>query len=332
MTRVYGLYCLLCLCAVLGSACGGRAAKPTLNIHQGVCFAPRPTELHDSPVRAHEWLSLLVHLELGRGGVFARQDCLGRIIHPEPARTCAASPPLNAALQLDAIAEESVIEHDLGDALHAVWIVTHRFEDGEGFGPIALVRSVPDALDVLAMGTLRMATERVAFEHWPLEQATLLVASSDNCRAESEDARGQPRKQEFATCRRSAQLTMLHGDRLFEPGLFDARGQCLEGAHMPLQRHAVHSLPSGLSRIFELTTELKHDTHQIVIEEHMLIRDVDPTAPQHPAREVQRIDNHRFIQAQDGRLIARQPSLWSGTANDGLLQSVSTPGNLSIDR
>jgi len=332
-------YCLLCLYVVLGAACGGRTPQPTnaLPRHQGVCFASRPTELRDSPVHAHEWLSLLVHLELGRGGVFARQDCLGRVIHPEPSRACTASPPeRDTDLHLDAIAEESVFERDLGDSLHAVWIVTHRFEDREGFGPIALVRRTLDGLDVVALGTLRMHTERVTFEHWPLEQASLLVASSDSCGTElaaPEATRTPLREQALAACQRSAQLSMLRGDRLFEPGLFDAAGQCLEGARIPLQRHTVRSLPSGLARTFELTAELKHDAHQIVIEEHMLIRDVDPASVQQPTREVQRIDNHRFIQAQGGRLFAQQPSLWSGSVDGVPSPPVPTAAHLlRIDR
>jgi hypothetical protein len=288
--------CLLSLMVAVGCA---RHAKPpkaaAAKTPERQCYAARDPRTFAQPVRPHDWLTLLVRLELGRGGVFATQDCLGRRIRVEPAP----------------IAEESVVERDMGDSLHAVWIITHRYDGGDGYGVLALVRRDKSGLATLALGALRMRTERVKLDHWRIQNQSLLVASGETCAA-ADQARPTGRVGSSPSCQRTVRIASQRGTRLIEAPLLDAAGKCLQPPGFELARQHERGLPSGLRRRFELTANVTHDARHVVIEERLLVRDVDPSAPLLPPREVQHVETSRLIQPlPDGRLVTRQASLWS---------------------
>jgi hypothetical protein len=257
-------------------------------------------------------LTLLVRLELGRGGVFATQDCLGRRIHVEPAPDgCGGEPQDEASPNPTPIAEESVVERDMGNALHAVWIITHRYDGGDGYGVLALVRRDKEGLATLALGSLRMRTERVKLDHWTIQHQSLLVASGETCSA-TEPARPAGRAGSSPNCQRSVRIATQRGTRLVEAPLLDPSGKCLQPPGFELARQHERTLPSGLRRRFELTANVTHDARHVVIEERLLVRDLDPSAPLLPAREVQHVETNRLIEPlPGGRLVTRQASLWS---------------------
>jgi hypothetical protein len=275
------------------------AKKP--DVKHGLCWEPRDPRTFAAPVRAHDWVSLLLRLELGHGGVFARRDCLGRTIPVEPIASCSAAGP-EGTPSSEPIAEESVLVRDLGGDRHLIWIITHRFDSGEGYGPLALVHHARDALELEALGTLRMRTERVKLEYWAIKDDRVIVASGETC----EETRGKE-----PGCKRSVSLRVQRGMSLVDLPLSDPDGRCLQPASFELAQKQERTLPSGLVRRFELSANVTHDARYVVIEERLLVRDTDPSAPLQPAREVQRIETNRFIQAASGRLVTRQHSLWS---------------------
>jgi len=301
--------CVLVLCAAVSCS---RHAKPPVAAAASApprqCYAARDPRAFAQPVRPHDWLALLVRLELGRGGVFATQDCLGRRIHVERAPTdCAGDRDRqeDSALSLAPIAEESVVERDLGGSLHAIWIITHRYDGGDGYGVLALVRRDKSGLQTLALGSLRMRTERVRLDHWTIQNQHLVVASGESCTPAS--ATGQS-----PSCQRTVHIASQRGTRLIEAPLVDPAGKCLQPAGFELAREHERSLPSGLRRRFEMTANVTHDLRNVVIEERLVVRDVDPGAPLLPPREVQHVETSRLIQPlPDGRLVTRQASLWS---------------------
>ena len=90
------------------------SAEPETPSEHGLCFAPRHPNLAKQQVRAHDWLSLMTRLELGRGGVFATRDCLGRWINYAPlSNACGTAAYAQTQPRRMAVAEETVIVRDL---------------------------------------------------------------------------------------------------------------------------------------------------------------------------------------------------------------------------
>jgi hypothetical protein len=303
---------LACACvALLGAGCAKRArppvtaraapAAPAPQPH-GLCFVARDPNAASQPVRAHDWLSLLTKLELGRGGVFATRDCLGRWINYVPAASsCGTTPRAEVEPRRVPVAEETVVVRDLGDTSYLVWVITHRFADDDGFGPLALVRRDNDGLAVEAIGTLRSHTERLKLEGWNIQKELVIAASAESCRRAQSGQR---------QCERSTQLMLQYGQQLIMASVVDPQGHCLQTGSFELARSHEQPLGGGLTRNFELNADLTHDARYVVVEERLLVRDADPSAAGQPARVVQRLETRRLLQPYAGRLVTRQDSLW----------------------
>lgn len=298
---------LLLLCA---GACAKRQKPPAAatadNVapeppaKRGVCFAPRDPNAYGYPVRPHDWLSVLTRLELGRGGVYATRDCMGRVIRYTQARNC-STPKNEPAPVLSPVSEEAVIVRDLGANIFVVWVVTHRFQDGDGYGPIALARRHRDGIEVAAMGMLRMRTQRVKLESFNIRGQNVVVATGETCRRGPSDQ----------NCERSSRVVLGVGTHLIDAPVVDPDGRCVQDGNFELARHEQRPLPSGLTRSFQYSANLTHDTKSLVVEERLFVRDLDTSGQGVPAREVQRIETNRFFEPAQGRLITRQASLWS---------------------
>jgi hypothetical protein len=288
--------------AVLTLACSHDAKPPAPPpVQHGVCFTPRAPSLFTAPMRPHDWLKVLVQLELGRGGVYATRDCTGHAIRYRPPETCAHDPADDAQPRLATISQEAVLERDLGGDAHLIWIITHRFDDGDGFGPIAIVHQKRDGLDVEALGALRLRTERVNMERWTIKNDSVVVASGEVCTRVGKEP----------GCRRSVRLLMQRGSGLIDAPVLDTSGRCMQEASFELARQEERALPSGLQRTYQLTSNVSHDSRYVVVEERLVVRDTDPNSPLLPAREVQRVETNRFIHAHAGKLVTRQRSLWT---------------------
>lgn len=303
---------LLFACALLFSpACSKRArpaasaatvaAEPTQR-GRGICAVPRHPNLANQPVRAHDWLSLMARLELGRGGVFATRDCLGRWInYAAMSNACGATAYAQTQPRRMAVAEETVIVRDLGDTSYLVWVITHRFEDGDGYGPLALARRDNAGLWVEALGALRMHGERIKLERWNIQKETVISVSGEHC------SQGQNGKRH---CERSTQLLLQHGQQLMAAPVVDPQNRCLEQAQFQLARTQERPVGAGVVRTFELSADITHDARYVVVEERLLVRDADSRSQNQPARVVQRVETKRLLQPYAGRLVTRQDSLW----------------------
>jgi hypothetical protein len=282
--------------------------------HDGLCFLSRERAAFAQSPRAHDWVRLLVQLELGQGGVFALRDCTGSPIRWEP-RAGGMCPGENSELETPSpapISRDSVIERSLGGGYYLLWVVSHRFANGDGFGPLALARRVPTGIEVDALGGLRMRTERVNLERWMIRGEAVVVASGESCTHAGTES-----------CQRAARLLVHKGSALLDPPLLDPTGHCLQEASIEMARHHEQTLPSGLQRSFELTSAISHDARFVVIEERLVVRDIDPSSPSLPPREVQHVEANRFVHVQGGHLFSKQHALW-GRA---LSQAESAPQN-----
>jgi hypothetical protein len=295
-TRSFARTSLLGL--LLSAACASHPAP--VPQHPQRCFLTRTAAEATQPIRPNDWLKLMVQLELGRGGIFALRDCAGRTIDYRPRAIC---PDLRVGAERPhpvPIAQEAVIERAVGPDERLIWIVSHRFADGEGYGPLSLVRRVADGIRVEALGSLRMRSERVRLELWQFKREAVVVASGETCG----QLDGRPH------CNREVRLMVQRDQDLVDAPLSDLTGQCMQDASFELARHHRERLDSGLLRDFELSATLSHDAHYVIIEERLVVRDIDPGAPTLPPREVQRIEANRFVRADQGRLVSRQHSLW----------------------
>lgn len=305
----------IALLSILAAAvgCSQTTPKPVTAtpIKHGRCWVARDPRTFAAPLRPHTWLSLLVQLDLGHGGVYATHDCAGAAIaiHPRSACTGDVAPSGGDDPTAVPIAEESVIERDLGDSLHLIWIITHRFAGGDGYGPIALVKRERAGLETLALGTLRMRTQRVKLERWTLSGQILVVASGETCG----DIRDEGGKLD---CNRLLHIAFKRGDQLLDPPVMEPSGRCLQHANFELRRRHQRQLPSGLLRSFELQANVSHDGRHVVIEERLQMRDTDTGTPLAGAREAQHVDLQRIMQVEDSHLITQQPSLWNRAIED----------------
>jgi hypothetical protein len=319
----------IALCALLMAAGCSRRARPAASAAnvatspqptsgRGLCFTPRHPNAANQPVRAHDWLSLMTRLELGRGGVFATRDCLGRWInYAALSNACGTTTYAQTEPRRMAVAEETVIVRDLGDTSYLVWVITHRFEDGDGYGPLALARRDASGISVEALGVLRMHGERVKLERWNISKDAVISVSGERC----SQVQGGQRK-----CQRSTQLLLQHGQQLVAAAVVDPQNRCLEQGQFQLARTQEKPLGSGLVRSFELSADITHDARYVVVEERLLVRDVDTRSQSQPARVVQRVETRRLLQPYSGRLVTRQESLWKRAVDSGAV-SPSAPHN-----
>lgn len=304
-------------------AASAATVEPAPTAARGMCFAPRHPNAATQPVRAHDWLSLMTRLELGRGGVFATRDCLGRwISYSALTNACGTATYAQSDPRRMAVAEETVVVRDLGDASYLVWVITHRFEDGDGYGPLALARRDSSGLWVEALGVLRMHSERVKLERWNIEKETVISMSGERC-SQAQDGKRR--------CERSTQLLLQHGQQLLAAPVVDPQNRCLEQGQFQLARSQERALGSGLMRTFELSADITHDARYVIVEERLLVRDTDAHSQAQPSRIVQRVETRRLLQPYSGRLVTRQDSLWK-RALDSAAMSPSGPHSARTDQ
>lgn len=284
-------------CMALLAACANPPPPPPK-----LCFLERPDASRGaSPVRPHEWLRLIVRPEVRGREVIAQRDCTGAEIRWEPPPTdCIVDAPLLAAPVPQPLGEHAVFERMLPGEQRLVWLATHRFANGDGFGPVALARILPTGIEVEAIGNLRLRTERVGFELWTIEGRKVLVGQGETCTKQ-----GDP-----STCHRAANVLVELDKAFLHPVITYADGRCIDEPWIELDRQEDLPLPNGWNRHFEITSTLSHDRRYLVITEQVVVQDSDPNAPDVPPREVRRIDTERFIHVEGPSLVTRQHPLW----------------------
>lgn len=175
------------------------------------------------PVRPEEWLRLIVGAQEGSQ---ASQLCTGTAIGlPEPSQPCQEARERARRENPEAVEDdrpepvelndESVIDQRLNYRKRLVWVVTHRFPDGDGLGPVALVERRYDedeertTINVLATGVLRGRTERPRLRLLTIREPLLTVTERLIC-PEPEDGEDEV---EPALCDREREVLVAEGVR-----------------------------------------------------------------------------------------------------------------------
>jgi hypothetical protein len=278
----------------------------------GCATAPRP-QLCKAELNPRErafptpdtFFSLLLHGFDAKHGTAPRPavDCSGApVAWEEPdAEECREAGPQPLPLPpKERLTEEDLMLVTTRANERLVWIITRRFDNGEGLGPVALVDTTNKGFTVRGLGSLRGMTENVLLRMEKVGTTEVLVAEGDACTKEAPQV-----------CRRSARILPLRQGRIFSESVSNNERACLGTSWFPLSREQVFDMPSGLRRKFELTSTLVFGADTISVQEQVSVSDSDPKQPSIPERLYRRAQNERKLKVEDNVLVGSAPSLWS---------------------
>jgi hypothetical protein len=278
----------------------------------GCATVPRP-QLCEATVAPRErsfptpdtWFGLLLHGFDAKKGVAPRPpvDCSGApVAWEEPvADECREAGPQPTPLPpKERLTEEDLVLTTTRANERLVWVITRRFSNGEGLGPVALVETTRQGFTVRGLGSLRGLTQNALLRMEHVGSTDVLVAEGEACT-----------DVEPKVCRRAARILPLRSGRFFSEAVSDSERACLGAAWFPLSREQVFELPSGLRRKFELTSTLTFGSDTVTIQEQVAVSDSDPKQPSIPERLYRRAQNERKLKVEDNVLVGSAPSLWT---------------------
>jgi hypothetical protein len=289
--------------ALVGGLLAGCAGRPQVAMKHGICELPLPQRNGSTrPLRPHDWLKLVLVSEQQGDQQLAQSLCTGeRIEHTALPSECEVQTPDPGMPVPVPLTEASVVERMLPDNRRLVWIMTHRFPNGDGFGPIAAVTLTEHSVYVGSLGLLRLRPERVDLNLWQVGAKVVLMAAGESCTD----------PQNLATCRRAANLMVFDGDRFHATPIRRADSDaCIDAPWVEYKREADLTLDNGWNRHMRIIASLDHDQRYVVITEQVDVADTDPAHPDVPPRDVRRVDTERFIHVDGFKLLTRQPPLW----------------------
>ena len=195
---------------------------------------------------------------------------------------CAEPEPELRAIESPPASRNELVLRPAGGDFWLAFLPVRRYEGGLADGPIAILRYVDGRLDVRALGTLRAYPNRLRLEIAHVGSAYVLVADGESC----DDA---------GTCVRATRLLLLEGQRFVARPLTSASGECLGAAWFPRAETRVARLGAHAERTFDRTVELAFEPEQVVVNEHIVVHDADPSDRALPARLFRRASVERLI-------------------------------------
>ena len=289
------------VCVAQLSACGGGTQKP--KARAALCEMPLPMlGQNPRPMRAGDWMRLLLVGTQRRDGIYAESTCTGeRIEHVPLPRDCEVQTPDPGVAQPVPLTENSVVERLMPEGKRLLWIMTHRFPNGDGFGPVAAVTIGKTKAEVQSIGLLRLRPTRVDLSLWNIGPKAVLVGEGESC--------SDPKQ--ASTCRRAANVLVYDHGRFHAPPIRRTQsGECIDAPWVEYKREADLTLENGWNRHMAIAATVSHDERYVVITEQVEVKDTDPEHPDIPPRDVRKIDTERFIHVEGPRFYTRQPPLW----------------------
>lgn len=292
----------------VASACGG---SDTPEEPPPVCYAshPVPDGGFISNLSADEWADLAVRSY--NEGSTTSQNCVGDTVQwRRTDDACDVHEPRDEAPpNAVPVNEESVVVGRSDSAMvRPVWVITHTFEDGDGFGPVILTERDDQGVAVRAIGTVRMPVERARLRLRETGGRRVVVADGERCPEEDEaDADpqedvddGEATDERPPTCMRYARLLPVVGDRLETAQVRTEDGHCLGPAQVWLSREQTVPLENGWERTFRLAASMEYRGGVVIIHEQVTAEDADPRDPGRPARQFRTTDADRVLFLERG--------------------------------
>lgn len=276
--------------AALFAAAGCSGTKSNV-----VCRDPVSADPSKREVRTDEWMTLLL-----RG---QDRTCTGDKIEPEPLpEKCAAVENNSPLLPLKELGDNDLVVNRVDKTRRLVWLITRRFENGEGVGPIALAELGKEGIAITAIGTLRALPEAAKLRLHPLGEGRrageVVTAEGGRCTKDSSDCD----RSLILLARRSTAFTTEH--------LESDRGECIGQAKIDLSKRKQTKLENGWHREFELNAAPTYQNDGIVVHEVVTVRDFDPKNRDATIKEVRRAEGDRMVRWVDGLLVVSEIPLW----------------------
>jgi hypothetical protein len=296
MRRMLSAAALLCACA---------SSPPPTPTKHGLCELPLPERAGAVlPMRPTDWMQLLVISQQNGPSRFAQLLCTEEPIEAAPLPSaCEVQTSDPGVPEPVPLTEASVVERILPEKRRLVWVMTHRFPNGDGFGPVAAVTLEDKKAVVGSIGMLRLRPERVDLNLWDIGGESVLMAAGETCATPGN----------ASTCRRAANLLVFASARNRFQAVpiqrYETR-ECIDAPWVEYKREADLSLENGWNRHMRINATVDHDQRYVVITEQVDVADTDPSHPDVPARDVRRIDTERFLHVENGQLFTRQAPLW----------------------
>lgn len=308
-TLALALGLMMLFASLVASACGG---SDTPEEPPPVCYAshPVPDGGFISNLSADEWADLAVRSY--NEGQTTSQNCVGDTLQWRRTDTACDvhEPDDEAPPDAVPVTEESVVVGRSDSAMvRPVWVITHEFEDGDGFGPVILTERDDQGVAVRAIGSLRMPVERARLRLRETGGRRVVVADGERCPEEDESANedppedvqdGEQTEEREPTCLRYARLLPVRGDALQSPEVRTRDGHCLGPAQVYLSRERTVPLENGWERTFRLAASMEYRGGVIIVHEQVTAEDADPRDPGRPARQFRTTDADRVLFLERG--------------------------------
>lgn len=255
-------------------------------------------------LRPEQWYRLALPDYNRRSGTFDRtHDCSGAALrwresHDE--RRCFEPDPAPDPLPTRRLTDDDLIMSRVDADKRLIWVVTRRFDNGEGEGPVVLAEFTDRGVAVRATGTLRAMVKRSRLRIQRTGTFRMLVAEGERC-TDDEDPR---------TCQRFARILLLRNRRFQNIELVREDGRCIGPTNFPMTRDDTIELPSGWNRRFQLASSVQFENGGFTVHEQVTVHDSDPRHPAVPPRLYRRSSSERTVRVSRGRMIASHTSLW----------------------
>ncbi|MEM9188098.1 MAG: hypothetical protein AAGF12_02890 [Myxococcota bacterium] len=248
-------------------------------------------------MRYEEWIDLMARG--GSVGALIERDCAGRAIEWPRGERCGADEDQGRARNTG-LTEESVIETRVSATERLVWLVTHRFENGDGLGPAAFVELENDRAKVRTLGPLRARVGRTRLRELGLGYGDILLAEGETCEV--------PDNPE--TCARSSRILRRVGDSYVPQALRYPNGRCAGAADIQLSGKEEIELDNGWIRTFIRHASVDTFGGVMQVHEQIIVTDRDPQEPNLPPRTVRELNTDREIRLRGQRFVINRPSHW----------------------
>ena len=250
-------------------------------------------------MRAGDWMRLMLVGSERNGGIYAESTCTASASSTCRCRATAKSRhPTRACRSPCRSTEASVVERLMPEGKRLIWIMTHHFPNGDGFGPVAAVTIGKTTAEVQSLGFLRLRPTRVDLSLWNIGPKAVLVGEGETCT--------DPKQ--AATCRRAANVLVYDHGRFHAPPIRRTHsGECIDAPWVEYKREADLTLENGWNRHMAINASVTHDERYVVDHRAGRSQRHRPRAPRHPAaRRAQ--DRHRALHPRRRHALLHAPA------------------------
>ncbi len=284
--------------------CGGVPKVPSFTSSKYVCVAETKTTLSETEVRSfwpEDWFDLLLNNFDRYSKIPDKkpQLCTKLPLKWPDHSSCTVKETETSRLERVAVSENELVFSQLTERKRLVWAITHRFDNGEALGTIAISEFTQSGVVVHAIGSLRAPGQRVRMQLKQSGEGMVLLVEGQLCAEDSESA-----------CPRFVRAMLLRGKRFIPAPLRNKIGDCLSPAYFPLQRTLALKMDGGGVRRYAMSSSVKVNELGIVVHEQLTVHDSDPSQPESVPRLRRQAEIDRQIRVVRGRFIPESKSLW----------------------